>query len=87
MSINEIIMYIMVLFMALGALDKMLGNRFGLGEKFEEGIMAMGSLAMSMVGIIILAPILAKILSPVVVPFLNYAYLFLNLNENVATPS
>lgn len=68
MSINEIIMYIMVLFMALGALDKMLGNRFGLGEKFEEGIMAMGSLAMSMVGIIILAPILAKILSPVVVP-------------------
>ncbi|MFC6170843.1 ethanolamine utilization protein EutH [Loigolactobacillus jiayinensis] len=68
MSINEIIMYIMVLFMILGALDKMLGNRFGLGEKFEEGIMAMGSLAMSMVGIIILAPILAKILSPVVVP-------------------
>ena len=69
MGINEIIMYIMVIFMALGAIDKMLGNRFGLGAKFEEGIMAMGSLAMSMVGIIILAPILAKLLSPVVVPF------------------
>lgn len=68
MGINEIIMYIMVFFMALGALDRMFGNHFGLGEKFEEGIMAMGSLAMSMVGIIILAPILAKVLSPVVVP-------------------
>lgn len=68
MGINEIIMYIMVFFMCLGALDKMFGNKFGLGEKFEEGIMAMGSLAMSMVGIIILAPILAKLLSPVIVP-------------------
>lgn len=68
MTINEVIMYIMVFFMLLGALDKMLGNRFGLGGKFEEGIMAMGSLALSMVGIIILAPVLAKVLSPVVVP-------------------
>ncbi|KRN26231.1 hypothetical protein FD14_GL002296 [Secundilactobacillus similis DSM 23365 = JCM 2765] len=58
----------MVLFMILGAVDKMLGNKFGLGEKFEEGINSMGALALSMVGIIILAPILAKILSPVVVP-------------------
>ncbi|WP_300563122.1 ethanolamine utilization protein EutH, partial [Companilactobacillus sp.] len=68
MGINEIIMYVMVLFMILGAVDKMLGNKFGLGEKFEEGINSMGALALSMVGIIILAPILAKILSPVVVP-------------------
>ena len=45
MSINEIIVYIMVLFMALGALDRIIGNKFGLGEKFEEGILAMGSLA------------------------------------------
>ena len=33
--------------MALGAVDRILGNRFGLGEKFEEGIMAMGSLALA----------------------------------------
>lgn len=35
MSINEIIVYLMVVFMALGAFDRILGNRFGLGEKFE----------------------------------------------------
>jgi ethanolamine transporter len=68
LSINEIIIYIMVLFMALGALDRIFGNRFGLGEKFEEGILAMGSLALSMIGIICLAPVLASLLRPVVEP-------------------
>lgn len=72
MSINEIIMYIMVLFMIIGAVDKCIGNKLGLGEKFEEGIMAMGSLALSMVGIITLAPILADILSPIVVPVYKF---------------
>lgn len=70
-SINEIIIYIMVVFMALGAIDRILGNRFGLGEKFEEGILAMGSLALSMIGIIALAPVLANVLRPVVVPLFN----------------
>lgn len=63
MGINEIIVYIMVIFMVLGALDKCIGNRFGLGEKFEEGFMAMGSLALAMVGVISLAPVLASLLS------------------------
>ncbi len=71
MSINEIIIYIMVVFMALGAVDRIIGNRFGLGEKFEEGILAMGSLALSMIGIISLAPVLANILRPVVVPLFD----------------
>lgn len=68
MSINEIIIYIMVFFAALGALDRIIGNKFGLGEKFEEGIMAIGPLAISMVGIIALAPVIANILKPVIVP-------------------
>lgn len=68
MNISELIMYIMVFFMILGAVDKILGNKFGLGEKFQEGINSMGTLALSMVGIIILAPILSKILSPAIVP-------------------
>ena len=73
MSINEIIIYIMAVFLALGALDRIAGNRFGLGEKFEEGILAMGSLALAMIGILCLAPVLSALLRPVVVP----AYTFL----------
>lgn len=68
MSINELILYVMVFFMAIGAIDKCLGNRFGYGEKFEEGIMAMGSLALAMVGVISLAPVLAKLLRPFISP-------------------
>ncbi|MHC1750197.1 MAG: ethanolamine utilization protein EutH [Cellulosilyticaceae bacterium] len=71
MSINQIIIYIMVIFMVLGALDKCLDNKFGLGEKFEEGIMAMGTLAVAMIGIICLAPVLATLLKPVIVPLFN----------------
>ena len=72
LSINEIIIYLMVLFMVLGAVDRILGNRFGLGEKFEEGIMNMGALALSMIGIICLAPVLADVLRPVVVPVYQF---------------
>lgn len=68
MSINEIIMYSMVIFMVLGVIDKIIGNKFWLGEQFEAGIMAMGSLAIAMVGIVSLDPVLANILSPVIVP-------------------
>lgn len=72
MGINEIIIYIMVFFAALGALDRIIGNRFGLGEKFEEGIMAIGALAVSMVGIIALAPVIANLLKPVIVPLFGF---------------
>ncbi|WP_315118583.1 ethanolamine utilization protein EutH [uncultured Clostridium sp.] len=68
MGINEIIIYAMVIFMVLGAIDKCLDNKFGLGAAFEEGFMAMGSLTLAMVGVISLAPVLANILKPIVVP-------------------
>lgn len=68
MSINEIIIYIMVLFMIVGAVDKCIGGKLGLSEKFEEGIMAMGALALSMAGIMVVAPILADVLKPIIVP-------------------
>jgi len=54
--------------MALGALDKVFGNKFGLGKKFDEGFMAMGSLAIAMLGMISFAPVLARWLAPVMTP-------------------
>lgn len=68
MSFHEILIAVMAAFAVLGALDRILGNRFGLGKEFEEGILAMGSLALAMVGIVSLAPVLAAILKPIVVP-------------------
>ena len=68
MGVHEILIWVMAVFAALGALDRILGNRFGIGKEFEEGILAMGSLAMAMIGVISLAPVLAHVLRPIVVP-------------------
>lgn len=72
MSVHEILIAVMAAFAVLGALDRIFGNRFGLGKEFEEGILAMGSLAMAMVGIITLAPVLADILTPVAGPVYRF---------------
>ena len=72
MSAHEIIIWIMAAFAVLGALDRIFGNRFGLGKEFEDGILAMGSLAMAMIGIITLAPVLAAVLKPVIVPVYTF---------------
>ena len=72
MSAHEILILVMGIFAVLGALDRIFGNRFGLGQEFENGILAMGSLALAMVGIIALAPVLAGLLRPVVVPVYKF---------------
>lgn len=68
MSGHEILIAVMAVFAVLGAADRICGNRLGLGKEFEEGILAMGSLAMAMIGVISLAPVLAAVLEPIVVP-------------------
>ena len=68
MSIDEIILWGMGLFAVLGALDRIFGSRLGLGKQFEEGVIAIGALALSMLGILSLAPVLANLLKPVLVP-------------------
>ncbi|GGP22514.1 ethanolamine utilization protein EutH [Silvimonas iriomotensis] len=87
MGINDIIMWIMMTFMVIAALDRCLtqfggaeavlgkvglgalGRQIGgAGEQFEEGFMAMGALGLAMVGVIALAPVLAHVLGPVVIP-------------------
>ena len=72
MSFHEILIALMAGFALLGALDRIFGNRWGLGKEFEEGILAMGSLALAMVGIVSLAPVLAAVLKPVVVPIYRF---------------
>ena len=45
LSINKVIVFIMMIFMIVGAIDKIRGNKLGYGEKFDEGFNAMGPLA------------------------------------------
>ncbi len=73
MEIYDIIIWVMAVFAILGGVDRIFGSRLGLGTSFEEGVISMGALALAMVGIISLAPVLAAVLKPVVVPV--YAFL------------
>lgn len=68
LSINSIVMMIMMIFMLVGAIDKIMGNKFGYGEEFENGFNAIGPLAMSMAGVVAAAPLLADLLGPVLKP-------------------
>ena len=68
MSAHEMLIAVMAGFAVLGALDRIVGNRYGLGQEFENGILAMGSMGLAMIGIIVLSPVLAGLLRPVVVP-------------------
>lgn len=68
LSINTIIMLIMMVFMVIGAIDKIRGNKLGYGEEFENGFNAMGSLAIAMAGVVAAAPVLAMVLGPILKP-------------------
>ena len=68
MTFDQIILWIMAFGLMLGAADKIIGNRFGLGEKFDEGFNAMGSLALGMVGMVCLAPVIADVLGQIIIP-------------------
>lgn len=72
MSIHEMLIAVMALFAILGGLDRIFGSRLGLGQEFENGILAMGSMGLAMIGIISLAPVLAGVLRPVVVPVYQF---------------
>lgn len=57
--------FVILIFSALGAIDRILNNRFGLGAEFERGFMLFGTMALSMIGMIVIAPYIAEACKPV----------------------
>ena len=68
-SANKAIMLIMVVFMIVGGVDRIRGNKLGYGERFEVGFEAMGTLATAMVGMIALVPVIKIVLGGVLGKF------------------
>ena len=60
--VAKIISIIMVTFAVLGAIDYILGNRFGIGKEFERGINFAGIIILSMVGMIVLSGYIGHVL-------------------------
>ncbi|MBR5459672.1 MAG: ethanolamine utilization protein EutH [Clostridia bacterium] len=57
--------YIMVVFSVIAAIDRIFGSRLGLGKEFDKGFMLLGTMMLSMTGMIVISPLLADLLRPV----------------------
>ena len=71
MTFSRILFIIFALFAVAGGVDYIISNRLGLGKAFERGITTMGPLALTMTGMMVLAPLLADLLSPVILPLFD----------------
>ena len=60
----NILTVIMLIFSVIGAIDRIFGGRLGLVKQFEKGYMLLGNMALSMLGMIIVAPLLSSWISP-----------------------
>jgi len=60
----SILTTVILVFSVVGAIDKILGNRFGLGKEFEKAFMLLGVMALSMIGMIVISPIIAELMEP-----------------------
>ena len=68
MIFSKCIMILMTIFFILGALDRLIGNKFGLGGEFERAFGLMRPTALSVIGLIVLAPVLAGFLQEIIAP-------------------
>ena len=59
---------VMAVFAIIGALDKIFGNKLKLGDEFEKGLLTLGPLSLSMLGMMTIAPALSDLLVPVITP-------------------
>ncbi len=61
----SVISIIVLIFLIIGAIDYLFGSKLRVGKEFEKGFMLLGTMALSMLGMIVIAPLLASWLSPV----------------------
>ena len=62
---------VILIFSVIGALDYLLGNKFGIGEEFKKAFSLFSAMALSMLGMIVIAPALGVWLTPVFQGFYN----------------
>lgn len=55
---------VMLCFSMLGALDRIIGGKLGLADEFERGFRILGTMALTMIGMIVISPFIARILEP-----------------------
>ncbi|MBR2377245.1 MAG: ethanolamine utilization protein EutH [Clostridia bacterium] len=74
---------IILIFSMLGALDRIFGNKFGLGREFARGFELFAPMALSMIGMLILAPAIGVWLSP----FFEWFYTVFKIDPSIIPAS
>ena len=60
----NLISVVVSIFSMIAAIDLIFGNRLGLGKEFERGFRLLGTMALSMIGMITISPVIAGIMEP-----------------------
>ena len=63
LQMNAITVVILIISI-LGAIDYLIGNKFGLGKEFVRGFQLFSAMALSMLGMLIIAPAIGVWLKP-----------------------
>ncbi len=74
---------VILIFSVLGALDWLLGNKFGLGSEFERAFMLFTPMAFSMLGVLVLAPAFGVWL----MPFFEWFYSTFGIDPSIIPAS
>ena len=67
----SVITVVVLIFSVIGALDKLFGNKLGMGKEFERAFAIFAPMATSMLGVLIVAPGLGAWMAPVFEGFYN----------------
>ena len=79
----SVLTILIVTFSLLGAVDRVFGNKFGLGREFVRGFELFAPMALSMIGMLILTPALGVWFSP----FFEWFYNVFQIDPSIITSS
>ena len=60
-----VLIILVLIFSTVSAVDYVIGNKLGIGAEFERAFKLFSAMALSMIGMLVLAPLIAELLAPV----------------------
>lgn len=79
----NILTVIILIFSLLGIIDKLLGNKLGLGKEFEKGFALFAPMVFSMLGILVVSPAIGYFLTP----FFDWFYSVFKIDPSIIPAS
>ncbi len=75
----QVLNIVILIFSVIAAVDYVIGDKLGLGKEFKKSFRLLGDMALSMIGMIVISPLIADILSP----FFDVFYSFLHIDPSI----